>query len=242
VVIGRIEKYVKSLDIQGVGSNVVESIVRDMGVTDASDLYVLNTQINDLSNLKLTGGTTLGLKRAQKILDEIDKKRELTLSDFLGSLGIFGLGKRRVTIIQNAVPGKLDTLNDWFTDTLVTNATEAGVPNIAQRIHDELVEQETTIRNYIKNGVVIKAPLPKYQARQGAHVICITGQLSKPKAFFADLIHQRGDVYADSFSKSVTHLVAADINSGSGKLKKAEKAGVKVISEPDLLTLLRSST
>ena len=37
---------------------------------------------------------------------------------------------------------------------------------------------------------------------------------------------------------SVTHLVAADPNSGSNKLEKAKKAGTKVISEAELLAII----
>jgi DNA ligase (NAD+) len=240
VVAGRIERYVKSLDIQGIGSNVIESMVRELGIKDSSELYTLHLNPQSLADLTLSGGGNLGQKRADKILIEIDKKRDLTLSDFLGSLGIFGLGKRRVTLIQEAVPVVFDALDNWFTNLLIQHAVKAGVPNIASRLNDELISQRDVIEKYITNGVTIQKPLPKHIARNGAHVICITGALSKPKSFFAALIHQRGDVYVDSFSKTVTHLVAADPNSGSAKLKKAEKQGTKLLSENDLISLLQS--
>jgi DNA ligase (NAD+) len=238
VVSGRIERYVKSLDIQGIGSNLIESLVKSLNVSDPSDLYILRTAPAKLADLILSGGGRFGEKRAEKVLEEIEKKRELTLSDFLGSLGIFGLGKRRVVLIQTAVPGLLDTLDDWFTPALVQYAQQAGVPNIAGRIHDELMEQKDTILRYITNGVVIKKNQPKAAIRPGANVICITGALSRPKSYFQSLIEKRGDVYTDTFSKSVTHLVAADVNSGSAKLKKAAKQGTKIINEDELFALI----
>jgi DNA ligase (NAD+) len=237
-VTGRIDKYLSSLDIQGVGTNLIESLVNDLGLKDASDLYILHKKRTQLADLILSGKVRLGEKRADKFLGEIEKRRTITISEFLGSLGIFGLGKRRVTLIQDALPGKMDTLDDWFSDVLVKNASQAGVKNMAQGIHDELVKQKDYIMKFIKNGLVIGQPAPKAQLKPGAFLVCITGALSKPKSFFQAMVENAGHGYTDTFSKTVTHLVAADPDSGSSKLEKAKKAGTKVISEDELVKLV----
>ena len=238
VITGKIDKYLSSLDIQGIGTNLIESLVNDLGVKDPSDLYILSNKRNQMADLILSGKVRLGEKRADKFLAEIEKRRIITLSEFLGSLGVFGLGKRRVTLIQEALVGKMDTLEDWFSNTLINNAAEAGVKNMAQGIHDELVRQKDYIMKFIKNGLVISQPQPKQELKSGACIICITGALSQPKAIFQKMIEAAGHGYADSFSKSVTHLVAADPNSGSAKLEKAKKNGTKVISEQELIKLV----
>jgi len=238
VITGKIDKYLSSLDIQGVGTNLIQSLVDDLGVKDPSDLYILSSKRNKLADIVLSGKVRLGEKRADKFLDEIEKKRTITLSEFLGSLGIFGLGKRRVSLIQQNLPGQMDTLDDWFSDTLVKNAQKAGVKNMAQGIHDELVKQKSYIMKFIANGLVIGVPVPKAQLKAGAFIFCITGALSKPKNFFQALIEAAGHGYTDTFSKTTTHLVAADPDSGSSKLEKAKKAGTKVINEADLLKIV----
>jgi DNA ligase (NAD+) len=239
VICGRIEKYAKSLDIQGIGRNVIESLVKDLNIKSAADLYMLHLIEHEVADMVLSGGGRFGEKRAQGIIAEIEKKKDLTLSDFLGSLGISGLGKRRVVLIQNVIPGFLDTLDDWFTNKLVTSATALGVPNIATRINDEIISQKNMIVKFITNGVVIKAALKK-NTNPNAKTFCITGKLSRPKEYFYELIEKKGHIGTDTFSKTVNYLVAADPNSGSGKLGKASKYGIKVISEQDLLTLLQS--
>lgn len=238
VITGKIDKYLSSLDIQGVGTNLIQSLVDDLGVKDPSDLYLLHTKRDRLANLILSGKVRLGEKRADKFLAEIEKRRTITISEFLGSLGIFGLGKRRVTLIQEKLSGKMETLDDWFSDTLILNASEAGVKNMAQNIHDELLVQEPYIRKFLKNGLIIGMPAPKKQLKAGAFIICITGSLSKPKEYFKSLIEAAGHGYTDTFSKSTTHLVAADPTSGSSKLEKATKAGTKVISEAELMKIV----
>jgi len=238
VITGRIDKYLSSLDIQGVGTNLIQSLVDDLGVKDASDLYILHLKRTQLADLILSGKVRLGEKRADKFLAEIEKRRTITLSEFLGSLGIFGLGKRRVALIQQALPGKMDTLDDWFSDVLVKNATQAGVKNMAQGIHDELVKNKDYITKFITNGLVIGQPAPKAQLKAGAFLICITGALSAPKAKFQSLIESAGHGYTDAFSKSLTHLVAADKNGDSSKLEKARKYGITIIDESELIKLI----
>ena len=240
VVCGRIEKYVKSLDIQGIGGNVVESLVKDMGIKTSADLYKLSALRNEVANLTLSGGGRFGESRTNKILEEIEKKREVTLSDFLGSLGFFGLGKRRVVLIQSAAPGLMDNLDDWLGDKLVKYAVQVGIPNIASRIHDEIIRQKDIIEEFIANGVVIKAALKKKEIKSGDKVICITGALNKKKSFYYELIERKGNIGTDTFSNDVTHLVAADKNSGSSKLKKATKRGIPILDEDELMKMLQN--
>jgi DNA ligase (NAD+) len=238
VVCGRIERYVKSLDIQGLGGNVIEALVKELGVETAADIYALHSTPQDFAGITLSGGVNLGQKRADKILEEIDKKRDLTISEFIGSLGIFGLGKRRVALIQAAIPNTMDTLNDWFSGNLVKYANQAGVPNIAQRIHDELIAQKDDIQEFLVNGVTIKAAVKKFVA-PNAKVFCITGKMSRPKEYFYSMLEAKGQVTTDTFSKTINYLIAADPNSGSSKMEKAKKYGIKVIDELELMDILQ---
>jgi DNA ligase (NAD+) len=238
VVKGRIDRYLSSLDILGIGESVIEGIIDTLNVKTPADLYLLNNKESALADMLLSGKTRFGEKRAAKLIEEIEKKRKLTLSEFLGSLGIFGLGKRRVALIQEALEGKMDKLENWLDDTLVVNAETAGVPNLAQRINSELIKQSDYILSFLNNGVEITKSEPKVVLKAGAFTFCITGKLSQPKKFYQDKIEKAGHGYTDTLSSDTTYLVAADPNSGSSKLKKATKNGTKVISEKELLELV----
>jgi DNA ligase (NAD+) len=207
-------------------------------VTDAADIYLLRDKKEKLADLKLSGKTRLGEKRAEKILAEIDKVRELTLSQFLGSLGLPGLGKRRVALIQKAGAGEFDTLEDWTSGKLVKLADQAGVPNLAARFQKEIDANMDLIKKLLASGVIIKKDQPTPSVKPGALVFCITGALSQPKSFFWDKITKAGHVATDDFNKTVTHLVAADPNGTSSKLQKARKQGTPILSETELLKLL----
>ena len=242
-VTGYIERYLSSLNILGIGEALINSLVKDLGVKDIADLYTLHLQPEALANLTLGDKVRFGEKRADKVLAAIDATRQLTLSQFLGSLGIFGLGKRRVTLIQDAVPGELDTIEDWLSGKLVQLATQASIPNIAQRIHNELQQNEQLIIKILANGVtIIKTDKPsKTQANPNAYTICITGSLSKPKSYYWDAISKAGHISTDDFNKNVTHLVAADPNGTSSKLKKARTMNIPILSELELNQLLNQN-
>jgi DNA ligase (NAD+) len=236
LVTGHIDRYLSSLDVLGIGDTLIQSLVTDVGVKTIADLYTLDAKRDKVASILLSGKTRLGEKRADKFLEGIDKIRSLTLSEFLGSLGVFGLGKRRVALIQAALPGKMDTLDNWLDDTLVKNAQEAGVPNIAARIHEELVQNKALILECLKNGVTITKPAPKSKSSKG--LICITGALSISKSESKKLIEAAGYTFTDSFSKDLNFLVAADPSKASSKLVKAQKHGIRIISEEELMKLV----
>ena len=54
-----------------------------------------------------------------------------------------------------------------------------------------------------------------------------------------EILISRGATIGGSVSKSTTHLVCKDSNSGSAKLEKAKSMGVKIIEVDELLALLK---
>ena len=236
---GKIEKYVKSLDIQGCGGSVIEALVNDGLIKDASDLYLLHHQTYALNNLVLSDKVLLGAKRAGKILEEIEKKRKLPLNEFIGSLGIDGLGKRRVAIVQEALKGKMDSLTNWLDGTtLIKYANESSLPNAAIGINDELIKKKNYILKFIKNGLMITES-KKSHLKDGAFTFVLTGKFSVSKEILHAKIEQAGHGYSDTYSKSTTYLVTADSTSTSSKMEKARKNGTKIINEAELIALLK---
>jgi DNA ligase (NAD+) len=108
---GKINRWISSLDILGIGDVVLESMLDQLAIEDAADLYTLKDRFNELANLVTHAerDLKLGDKRATSILEAIEAKRVLSLSQFLGSLGLEHLGKRRVEIMIRAAEGQADT-------------------------------------------------------------------------------------------------------------------------------------
>lgn len=246
---GKINRWISSLDILGIGDVVLESMLDQLAIEDAADLYTLKDRFNELANLVTHAerDLKLGEKRTTSILEAIEAKRVLSLSQFLGSLGLEHLGKRRVEIMIRAAEGELDTLQDWRSGKLRDPhlAEMAGAPNIAAPIQDGIDAMAQVIDKMLANGVEI---LPPQEDLHGSteskgltqQTVCISGKLpsGKKKADYQAPLLAAGYELVDDVTKDLQYLVLADAGSTSSKAVKARKLGVRVITEDELADLL----
>ncbi len=248
---GKIARWIKGLDIQGIGDSVREAMIEDLGVETPADLYTLGRDVDALAALIINQDKEirLGMKRATSILDEIDKTRTISLLDFMGSLGIHGLGPRRVELMLTAVPGELDTVADWRGGKLRDPefAARAGVPSMGDRLQDGIDGVAEVIDALLANGVTVQPADGKalVQAAEAAAAdskgtVAITGKLpsGKKKSDYQQPLEDAGYELVDKVTRELTYLVLADPNSTSGKAKKARGYNVKLITEDELLAML----
>jgi len=233
--VGKIKRWIKSLEILGVGDEVLNALC-DYGIEDPADLYHLTPDgIADLP----VGNGKLGLSRATSIVAAIQARKRLTLDEFLGSLGIQYLGKRRVQIIRELAGGALDTLEAWTTGhTLVEYSAQCQIAGMAPAIVKGLTDAADTIEKLLAVLPAPTVPAAKVKAKEGALVFVLTGTMSRGRKEIAADIVAAGHSTADDVKAGVTHLVQADPTSASSKSKKAAKMGIPTISEADLMALL----
>lgn len=236
---GKINRFITSLDIRGIGDEILEALINTKILKSPAELYTLRNNQTKLAQLPIgEKGITLGAKRAATIIEEIKSRRELTIAELLGSLGIDGLGKRRVILVQEAAPDKFDTLEKWMDGNLAHHATEAGLPNLGKTINEHLMKLAPLIQQFLANGVTIKQTTPPQPKAQNTKSFCLTGTLSKPRDHYIQLIQSKGHTYRDGVSKGLDYLVMADPSSASSKATKARKLGTQCISEAELLQIL----
>lgn len=246
--IGKINRWISSLDILGIGDVVLEALVEHFDMEDAADLYSLRDKAEAMAALVTHKERllTLGEKRTANILAAIDAKRTLTLSQFLGSLGLEHLGKRRVELMIRAAQGDLDTLEDWRAGHLrqAEFAEKAGVPNIGSAIQDAIDAMSPTIDKMLANGVEILPPQEDIHAEADQaerKTVCISGKLpsGKKKADYEAPLKAAGYELVDDVSKGLTYLVLADPDSTSSKAAKARKLGIEIINEDGIYFITR---
>jgi DNA ligase (NAD+) len=241
---GKIDRWITSLDIQGIGDSVLEAMLDRFGIEDAADLYALDARAGELAELIINDdkGIRLGDKRARTILDAINATRTLGLAQFLGSLGIEGAGVRRIELMMEAAAGELDTLEQWRSGRLREPgfAERAGVPNLGGPIQDGIDAMSGVIDKMLANGVVITAPqrdvVGDDTAREPVRTVCISGKLpsGKKKSDYEGPLAAVGMKLVDTVTRDTTYLVLADPQSASSKAEKARKLGIEVISEEQL--------
>ena len=244
---GKIRRWIASVDILGIGDVVIEAMVDQLNLSDAADLYILRARFDELTDLMLNAerDMRLGDKRATSILEAIDGRRELTLNQFLGSLGLDHLGKRRVDIMIKAANGELDQLGSWRSGMLrnLDFAARVGVPGIGGEIQDGIDAMSVVIDKLLANGVVILEKQLQSAAHENLQTVCISGKLhsGKKKADYEESLLRVGYALLDEVSKGLNFLVLADPDSTSSKAEKARKLGIQIISEDQLIELINST-
>ena len=247
--IGKIKRWIKSVDIQGIGDSVLMALVEQLELEDAADLYRLGDKREALAALIINQekDIRLGEKRATTILEGIEARRELTLPEFLGSLGIDRLGKRRVELMRQAAAGELTTLAQWRSGKLreAAFAEKVGAPNMGAAMQDGVDAMGVLIDRMLDAGVVVLESAAGDGADESADgeprkTVCITGKLpsGKKKSDYAAPLAASGYQLVEKVDASLDYLVLADPDSTSSKAQKARKLGVALISEEELQRLL----
>jgi DNA ligase (NAD+) len=248
--IGKIARWIKSLDILGIGDAVLNALVERFAIEDAGDLYRLRDQAEAMAELIINPekDLRLGAKRTASILAAIDATRTLRLSQFLGALGIEGLGQRRVELMIRAAGGALDRLDDWRAGQLrdPALAAAAGVPHLGGPLQDAIDALSPVIDKLLTHGVEILPPAEDLQAPADSaprRTLCISGRLpsGKKKADYQEALVAQGIDLVDSVTPALDWLVLADPDSTSAKAVKARKLGVRVIGEAELMALAAGS-
>jgi DNA ligase (NAD+) len=221
----------RAMDIEGLGSRLVDQLVDTGLVKNAADLFRLEvSQLADLDHM--------GEKSAAKLALALERSKSTTFSRFLYALGIRDVGEATA-----------DSLARHFrTLRALREATAAEmeeVPDIgpitAAHVHAFLAEP--------RNGRVIDdliglrvqwpeadAPKVRDRALEGKSFV-LTGRLaSLSRDEAADIIRELGGVVSGSVSKKTDFVVAGE-DAGS-KLRKANELGLRILDEGDFLKLV----
>ena len=218
-----------AFNIEGVSEKSIEAFYEKLGVTKASDLFLLKEE--DL--LKLEGFKE---KKAKNMINSIENSKIIELNRFLFALGIIEVGSKTARDIAS----HFKTLAGIKNASLESLAEIEDVGCIiAQNIFDFFRDQENLqeIDRLFKLGVKIKEVQTdqKSDILKGKTVV-ITGTLSRPRADFERMIEAHGGKSSSSVSAKTDFLLLGE-NAGS-KLEKAKSLGIKILSEQDFLKLI----
>ncbi|MES2606492.1 MAG: NAD-dependent DNA ligase LigA [Pseudomonadota bacterium] len=222
-----------AMDIEGLGSKLVEQLVETGLVKTLADIYRLD--VDTLTNLD-----RMGLKSAQNLLAGIQKSKDISLARFLFALGIRDVGEATALNLARHF-GSLAAVMAADEETLET-VTDVGpvvagrIANFfAQPLNRELIEQLLALGVSPQELAVV----PPEKLPLGGQTWVVTGSLEAMDRNAAKAALQAlGAKVAGSVSAKTTCVVAGP---GAGsKLANAEALGIKVIDEQAFLALLES--
>ena len=224
----------KAMDIDGLGDKLVEQLVEEELIHTAADLYLLD--VDTLASLE-----RMGEKSAKNLVDALQASKTPKLSRFVYALGIREVGETTALNLANTFR-TFDAIREADYDSLI-EVQDIG-PIVAQHIVNYFQQPNnlTVIQQLLDAGISIKQMEQIDTAALTSSVfldktVVITGTLPTMSRDDAkQKLQAAGAKVSSSISAKTDYLLAGD-KAGS-KLTKAEKLGVQVIDETQLLEML----
>lgn len=217
-------------DIEGLGGKLARQMIDKGLVHSPADLYYLG--IEQLLELDLMGD-----KRAQNLLDQIERSKSTPLAKAIYGFGIPGVGETAAIMLSKHFES-LDGVRAADSEELV------GIGGIGPTIADSIATffgnpaNRLMLDRLAAAGVEFTPPTAEEAeiASVAGKSFVITGTLSQPRGHFKELIQMAGGRVTGSISKKTDYLLSGE--SPGSKLEKARKLGVMVIDEEAFYRLL----
>lgn len=217
-----------AMDIDGLGPQLVKSLIDGGLVSSPSDLYHL--QAESLCQLE-----RMGKKSAEKLIAAIDKSRHAGLERLIFALGIRQVGQ----VAAAAIAREFGSLDAVFS---ATREDFCRVPDIGGVTADSLVAffREDAVKELCRRlkeaGVDTEAAAAPHADTLAGLTFVLTGTLPNMTRDEATaLIVGLGGKVTSSVSAKTSYVVAGD--AAGSKLDKAQALGVPVLDEEALLAM-----
>ena len=234
---GRIEHFIsrKAMAIDGIGPETVDLFFRKGIVKDFTDLYSLKA--SDITNFE-----GIGDKSADNMVSTIANSKSVPFERVLFALGIRFVGEVVAKNLAKAFKS-LDALENASFEQLI------AVDEIGEKIARSVIEY---FADPINKDIVAKVKSIGLQTRLSddsiggesdllsGKTIVISGVFSiHSREEYKEIIEQNGGKNSSSIS-SKTSFVLVGENMGPAKREKAERMGIRLMSEDDFLELLNN--
>ncbi len=230
---GKVEHFIsrKAMDIDGLGGETVEALLKAGLIRSYADLYKLTfDQIVSLDRM--------GDKSANNLLDGLKASRGVPFERVLFAIGIRFVGQTVAKKLAKAF-GSINAIMEASYDQLV-EVDEIGEKIALSVLNFFSKEENRTLINELKeSGLQFESETQEgVSDKLDGLSIVVSGVFN---AFSRDelkqLIELNGGKVSSSISSKTTYLVAGD-KMGPSKLKKATDLGVNIISEDEFIKLI----
>ena len=219
-----------AMDIDGLGSAIVESLIEKGLVKSPADIYYLT--LDEMKSLWQKGDTA-----AKKLLKSIEASKEQDVSRLIYALGIRQVGAKAGKVLAAAF-GSLDGLMNASLEELTAVSDVGGVT--AANIVDWFAQPQSQhmVERLRAAGVNFESKRVVTDARFSGKTFVLTGALSKfTREEATEKIELLGGKASGSVSKKTSFVVVGE-NAGS-KERKARELGIPILTEDEFLEMIQ---
>lgn len=223
-----------ALNIDGLSESTLEKFLSKGFIKSDSDLFRLDKFKDEIINME-----GFGKRSYEKLIAALDEAKNTTVSRFLYSLGIAGIGSANAKMIAKYFDNDIDRIISASKDDL---RKIEGIGEVLAGSIEDFFKSEKNIENVESLRKILKFETEENGGgdKFAGKVFVITGSLThfSNRNEMKELIEKNGGKVSGSVSSKTNFLINNDTDSNSSKNKKAKELGVEIISEEDFLKLL----
>lgn len=232
---GKIEHFISrdAMNIESLGPETIEDYFHRGLIHDVSDLYEI--RITDIC-----GADRSRERSARKIIEGIEASKQVPFERTLYALGIRFVGK--VAAKNLAFHFKnIDALKDASLEELLsiegigTTIAQSVIRYFQDSRNSQLIEK-------LKNAgltMIIEEKEQLSDSLMGQSIVISGTFTHHSREDYKGIIESHGGKNVSSISKKTTFILAGE-NMGPSKLEKAQKLGVRLVSEVEFLEMLKA--
>jgi len=237
-IVGKIQHFIsrKAMDIEGMGNETVEVLYKKGLLHKISDLYELHQHQDSLTQIE-----RFGAKSISNMLAGIEKSKQKPFEKVLFGLGIRYVGQTVAEKLARHFKD-IDSLAQ-ATEEEIAAVYEIG-ERIAQSVHEYFsnpihIEQLQKLKAYQLQFRVVEQEIARSSDKLANRSFIISGVFEQySREELTQLIQANGGKILSSISAKLDYLVAGD-KMGPSKLAKAQKLNIPIISDEELIKMIR---
>ena len=220
----------EAMNIAGFSEKTAEQLFEKLDIRDISDLYKLEYE-------KLLDLDKFGPKKAQNLLDAIEKSKDCTLEAFLYSLGIPNVGVKTAKDLVK----RFESLENLEKATFEELVSVQDVGDIVARSIIEFFKEERTLK--VINELLSLGVNPHYEKKEVLEspfmgkTVVVTGTLENySRTSIKEKLESLGAKVSGSVSKKTDFVIAGE--AAGSKYDKAKSLGVTILSEEEIENMI----
>ena len=237
-IMGKVIHFVtrKAMDIN-CGEATIELLYKAKLVNDIADLYSL--KVSDIEGLERQGR-----KSAENLVNSLEKSKQVPFERVLYALGIRYVGEGSAKILAR----KFHDIDALAAASVEEIASIKDIGEVIAKTVFEWLHNEVNIKliqrlkeaglQFALEASAAEDLAPKSDKLAGMNII-VTGSFATPqrRSELEKMVEQHGGKLQSGVNAK-TNFVVAGAKPGASKVQKAEKLGIKIITEEDFLAML----
>jgi DNA ligase (NAD+) len=236
-IVGKIQHFIsrRAMNIEGLGSETIETFYRQGYLSHISDIYLLHEKSDHLKALDRFGERSI-----TNMLEGIERSKQMPFEKVLFGLGIRYVGEtvaRKIALhfknIESLMSASLEELTS--VEEIGGRIAESLLTYFQEPRHLEQIEKlRQAGLQFHAEETIIELQSNKLEGK----TFVISGVFENySRDELKDLIESHGGKILSGISSKLSYLVAGD-NMGPSKLEKAKKLNIPLISDAALLEMI----